>query len=349
MPRPTHDEPAVEPERAGGDVFLPRQVANPWRAARRRLLVAVLVVLTVATVVWLDADGYKDIDGGVSFVDAIYYATVSVSTTGYGDIAPVTDRARTVNIFLITPLRALFVIVLVGTTLEIVTTTAREQIRRQRFRRGLRGHTVVVGYGTRGRAAVRTLLDEGTDRMTIVAVDRDENAIADATDDGIAGVVGDGSRDEVLLEAVVEQAGQVIVAVPTDAASVLVTLTARRLNASGRLVASVRSSENAPLLHDSGADGVVISSETAGRLLGVAVTSPSTGRVLTDLLTPDRRHELHERAVLPEEVGRTVRESPGLVLAVLRDGQRLPFHADDVGPLQPEDRVVVLGARPPAA
>lgn len=343
-------EPAPEEaERTAGDVFLPRQAANPWRAARRRLAVALLVVLTVATVVWLDGDGYKDVDGDVSFVDAIYYATVSVSTTGYGDIAPVTDRARTVNIFLITPLRALFVIVLVGTTLEIVTTTAREQIRRQRFRRALTGHTVIVGYGTRGRAAARTLLEEGTDRMTIVAVDIDDEAVADATDDGIAGVVGDGSRDEVLLEAVVEHAAQVVVAVPTDAASVLVTLTARRLNGGGRLVASVRASENAPLLQDSGADAVIVSSETAGRLLGVAVTRPATGRVLTDLLMPDRRHELHERAVLPEEVGRTVKESPELVLAVLRDGRRLPFHADDLGPLQTDDRVVVLGARPPAA
>lgn len=334
--------------RSAGDVFLPRTAANPLRSARRRLLIAVAVLLMVALVVWLDSDGYKDLDGNVTFVDALYYASVSVSTTGYGDIAPTSDRARLVNIVVITPLRALFVIVLVGTTLEIVTATAREQIRRQRFRRALRGHTVVVGYGTRGRAAARTLLGEGADRMLIVAVDTHADAIADATEDGIAAVVGDGSRDEVLLEAVLEQAGHVVVAVPSDAAAVLVTLTARRLNPQARLVASVRASENAPLLVDSGADSVIVSSETAGRLLGVAVTSPPSARVLTELLTPAREHELHERAVRAEEVGRPPRESPDLVLAVLRDGQRLPFHADGIGPLREDDRVVVLGARPAA-
>lgn len=346
---PTAKEAARSAGRMTAAIVLPLPEIGPVRAVLRRVGIALIVLMTVAIIVWVDRDGYKDVDGELSFLDAVYYATVTLSTTGYGDIAPVTDRARTVNIFLITPLRALFVIVLVGTTLEIVTTTAREQIRRQRFRRALTGHTVIVGYGTRGRAAARTLLEEGTDRMTIVAVDIDDEAVADATDDGIAGVVGDGSRDEVLLEAVVEHAAQVVVAVPTDAASVLVTLTARRLNGGGRLVASVRASENAPLLQDSGADAVIVSSETAGRLLGVAVTRPATGRVLTDLLMPDRRHELHERAVLPEEVGRTVKESPELVLAVLRDGRRLPFHADDLGPLQSDDRVVVLGARPPAA
>ena len=31
-------------------------------------------------------------------IDAIYYTTVTLSTTGYGDIAPVSDRARLIEI-----------------------------------------------------------------------------------------------------------------------------------------------------------------------------------------------------------------------------------------------------------
>ena len=51
--------------------------------------------------------------GGVSLLDAAYYATVTLSTTGYGDITPVCDSSRLANVFVITPLRFLFLIVLV--------------------------------------------------------------------------------------------------------------------------------------------------------------------------------------------------------------------------------------------
>ena len=57
----------------------------------------------------------------MSLWDAAYYATVTLSTTGYGDIVPITELARITNIFVITPLRFIFLIVLVGTTIEVLT------------------------------------------------------------------------------------------------------------------------------------------------------------------------------------------------------------------------------------
>lgn len=112
------------------------------RAVGKRVIIAVLVALAVSTIVWLDRDGYRDVDGSLTFLDAVYYATVSLSTTGYGDITPVAPEARIVNILLITPLRVLFLIVLVGTTLEVLTERTREQFRQNRWRSSLRDHTV---------------------------------------------------------------------------------------------------------------------------------------------------------------------------------------------------------------
>ncbi len=90
-------------------------------------------------------------------LDAVYYATVTLSTTGYGDIVPVSDGARLANILLVTPLRVLFLIILVGTTLEVLTERTREEWRLNRWRSNLRDHTVVVGFGTKGRSAIQTL------------------------------------------------------------------------------------------------------------------------------------------------------------------------------------------------
>jgi voltage-gated potassium channel len=333
--------------RMSAAVVLPASEVGPVRAVLRRVMIAVGVLVAVALIVWFDRDGYTDsADGTVDLLDAFYYATVSLSTTGYGDITPVADHARLINVLLITPLRLLFLIILVGTTLEVLTQRTREQLRQNRWRSSLHDHTVVVGYGTKGRSAVRALLDDGAEKSRIVVVDNDPDHIADANEDGIAAIVGDGTRTDVLRRADIEHAVRVIVAVPKDDSAVLVTLTVRRHNPGAYIVAAVRESENAVLLRDGGADGVVVSSEAAGRLLGVAASSPSTGAIFEDLLVPGRGLELSEREVLREEVGLSPRATRDLVVAIIRDGRTTMFNMDLDIKLRRTDRVVVVrGAR----
>ncbi|CAL9303510.1 hypothetical protein SUDANB182_03603 [Streptomyces sp. SudanB182_2057] len=101
-------------------VKLPRKVVErPIRQVVKRLVMALAVLVATALIVYADHEGYNDnSDGSVDLLDSFYYATVTLSTTGYGDITPVSDGARLTNIFLITPLRVLFLIILVGTTLK---------------------------------------------------------------------------------------------------------------------------------------------------------------------------------------------------------------------------------------
>ena len=72
---------------------------------------------------------------------------------------------------LITPLRVLFLIILVGTTLEVLTERTREEWRLNRWRSNLRDHTVVVGFGTKGRSAIQTVCATGLKKEQVVVVD----------------------------------------------------------------------------------------------------------------------------------------------------------------------------------
>src|SRR5664279_3718220 len=99
-----------------------------------RIFIAVMCIVITTTVVYLERADYRDLDGTIqTWVDALYYATVTLSTTGYGDITPVTESARITNILLITPLRFIFLIVLVGTTIEVLTERSRQQFRTTRW------------------------------------------------------------------------------------------------------------------------------------------------------------------------------------------------------------------------
>jgi voltage-gated potassium channel len=277
-------------------------------------------------------------------LDAFYYASVSVTTTGYGDITPVTDTARLSTTLLVTPARILFLILLVGTTVEVLAESSRAAARRELWRRRLRDHTIVCGFGTKGRAAIATLLAGGLPADKIVVVDNNADAVDAARRAGFAVVQGASTRTSVLEEAGLRQAASVVVATDTDESAVLTTLTAREHNRGATIVAAVREAENRHLMHESGADSAIISSGTAGRLLGLATASPRLVEVLEDLMTVGTGMDIVERAVPANQVGLPVSEaSAGAPLvAVIRNGETLRFDDASIGTLREGDRLVCL-------
>ncbi|GGK02358.1 NAD-binding protein of Kef-type K+ transporter [Pilimelia anulata] len=314
------EESSAAPTRA---VHLPPRRQRPLVALAARLGSAVALILLVVGVVYAGRAGYRDVnEDGITLLDACYYAVVSLSTTGYGDITPASPHARLVNVLLITPARVVFLIILVGTTLEILTEQYRSGLRVNRWRKTVKDHVIICGYGTKGRSAVSALLENGTPADRIVIVERDPSRVREAAAAGLVAIEGSGTRSGVLVEANVTGARTLMIATDRDDAAVLVALTARQLTAGKvRIVAAVREAENAPLLRQSGAHHVIVSSATAGRLLGLSSSAPPLLDVVEDLLAPGEGISLAMRSATREEVGRPPRELADLVIAVIRRGQ----------------------------
>jgi voltage-gated potassium channel len=328
-----------------GYVVLPDRGNTIWRALLHRLLLGVAIVTVTVLLVWFDRHGYTDSNdptGEINLVDAVYYTTVTLSTTGYGDIAPVSEGARVINAFVVTPLRIAFLVLLIGTTLEVAATQGRRMLRIARWRRHMSDHVVIVGYGTKGRSAAETLVNNGISREEIVVVDKGGAAISDAHADGLAVVTGDATRSGVLQRAGIDTATQVIVTTDRDDSNVLATLTVRQLNAGAYIVAAVREHENAPLMKQSGADSVITSSDAVGRLLGLSSLSPTLGTVMEDLLTYGEGLEVAERDLLVSEVGQQPQALPDQVIAVVRDETVYRYFDPTVTQLNRGDRLIVV-------
>jgi voltage-gated potassium channel len=325
-------------------IRLPLVRRGPLRALSVRMAFAVLLVLATVVIIYSDRNGYRDVNNdGLTLLDCFYYAVVSLSTTGYGDITPVTPDARLVNVLLITPARVLFLIILVGTTLEVLTDQYRNTLRVSRWRRKLKDHVIICGYGTKGRAAVGALLENGYDKSKIVIVENREDALRQATANGLAAVTGNATRSSVLNEADVKNCKSVIIATDSDEASVLITLTVRQLTAGQvRIIAAVREQENAALLKQSGAHHVIVSSATAGRLLGLTTTAPPLIDVVEDLLTPGQGMALAMRSAERSEVGRSPRELQTLVVALIRRGKVLPLGGNQAVVIETGDMLVYI-------
>ena len=328
-------------------IELPQRDPHPLERLGYRVALALGLIGLVAACAYLGRDGYADAaDDEVSLLDAFYYATVSITTTGYGDVRPESDAARLVTTLVVTPARILFLILLVGTTVELLTERTRQAYRLDRWRRGLRDHVIICGYGTKGRAALSTILARGTQPEDIVVIDRDPDARREAQSCGAAAIAGDAARADVLEAAGVRDASSVVVASDRDDTSVLITLTARELNPRAAIVAAVREVENAHLLRQSGADSVIASSGAAGRLMGIATSAPQLVGVLEDLLSVGNGLDVVEHTLEPGESGPLQRVARGPVLAVVRDGDTLRFDDSRCAEVRPGDTLLELRSLP---
>ena len=325
-------------------VRLPIHDDAPLAVLGKRLLWAIGLFGFVALVCWLGRDGYIDArDDGVSALDALYYSSVTVTGTGYGDIRPATDGARLAQTLLITPAQMLFLLLLLGTTVELLAGRGRDAIAAALWRRRLKDHVIVCGYGSKGRSAVKTLIGKGVDRRNVVVIDPRDEARRVAEGDGLASINGSATAVDVLHAADVHEAKTIVVATDRDDTSVLVTLTAREHNPRATIVAAAREEENVHLLHQSGASSVVTTSSATGRLLGLASVEPKVVEVLEDIMTIGNGIDIGEREATADEVGGSdhfSRREP--VFAVIRDGEVLRFDDPEAERLEPGDRLVYL-------
>jgi len=326
-------------------IRVPRPQRAPLVAVGRRVGLALALVIFVALVTWIGGDGYVDSASTTgespSFIDALYYASVTVTTTGYGDITAVTTGTRLATIFLITPARIVFLILVVGTTVEVLTDQSREFLASRRWRRTVKDHILICGYGATGQSAANELIKRGHATSEIVIVDQFPEALARAAAAGFVTIEGDATRSAVLEQAGVQRAHSVIVAPNRDDTAVLITLTVRELNRHARIVVGGREQENLHLLRQGGADEVIDATAAMGRMIGLAATAPGAVGVIGDLLNSGSGLDLHEIEPITAD-GNVVAPKDATVIAVVRNGQRLLGTDIDMTELRASDRLIIL-------
>ena len=152
---------------------LRRAVKLPvWGDLGIRLGAALFLIFIVIMVHWWDREGLVDnLDGEVSFLDVVYFTMISITTTGFGDIAPISDRARLVEAVIVTPIRFAVFFIFVGTAYNFIIKRSWEKWRMARIQEQLSDHIVVLGYGISGSEAVGELIERGTDPSCIVVID----------------------------------------------------------------------------------------------------------------------------------------------------------------------------------
>lgn len=200
-----------------------------------------------------------------SLLDAFYYAVVTASTVGYGDVTPLTQQARVFALSVVVLGTASFAVALgsiLGPAIEARFARALGKMTDTDYDL-LEGHIVILGFGD----LTEPLIEELDDNEFVIVTDDSDSASWCRTRD-INVVSGDPSEEEPLHNAGIGRAKAVIVATENDAEDAFAILTARELNPDAKIVASATARQNLRKLRRAGADTVLSPAMIGGQMLG---------------------------------------------------------------------------------
>ncbi|MDH4186159.1 MAG: potassium channel family protein [Nitrospira sp.] len=296
---------------------------NAWSPARilaTRLIFVFLLFCLVISLLWADRAGLRDqIDGEVSFSDVVYFTMITVTTVGYGDIVPVTTRARLLDALVVTPIRLGVWFLFLGTAYQLIIRQYMEGYRMAKLQATLSRHLIICGFGHTGFSSAKELLSRGARPDQMVVIDRHEERVRLAGSLGIAAFQADATQEAVLRDAAIDKAKTVIIAAGRDDSSALTLLTARHLNPTVRIIVSAKEEENVKLFKQGGADAIVSPATFGGYIIAAAVDHGHMVHYLDDLLTAGGKVSLVERTVHHNEIGKTPADlKPDVLLRLYR-------------------------------
>ncbi len=298
----------------------------------RELLGGVLffgVLLLVGTL------GFQVLEEGWQPLDAFYMTAITLSTVGYGETHPLSDRGRLFAVFLIFAGLIGIGYIVNRFTEAVVQGYFEEQFRerqRQRLMESLDRHYIVCGYGRTGKQVAVEFQAEG---IAFVVVDLEPAEVEKAQAAGYKAVCGDATLDETLVRLGIGRARGVVCALASDAENLYVVLSAKTLNPAARVISRASSEEAIAKLQRAGADTAISPYITGGKRLAASALRPQVLDFVDGALSGSNRAFYLEETRLDGDicpyVGATLSEAKlrsqtgALVIAIRRsDGMLLP-------------------------
>src|SRR6266550_7382136 len=310
----------------------------------RHAVIAVVVLLAVGMISFHLIEGW-------SLLDSLYFAAQTVTTVGFGDVAP---RTVTGRLFAIC-----FMLVGVGVVLFALTSAVQSiiqseliaafgQRRRSRKMSKHKEHFIICGAGRVGSHLIRDLRRVGE---TFIVLERDADKVAELARQGISVLVRDATLEESLREAGVQQARGLAACLPDDADNVYVVLIARDLNPNLHIVARAAEEQAEAKLIRAGANRVVAPTIIGGHRMAMALTKPAVDDFIGSITANKLELAFEELRIDPAShlVGRklsetNIRSELDLVIVSIRraDGQ-IVFNPSGDAAIGSGDILIAIG------
>ena len=220
--------------------------------------------------------------------DAVYWSIVTVSSVGYGDIAPQTTGGRLVAMALI-----LTGLVVLSFFISIIVSAVNDRmhgLRESSIYAELKRYesfVIICGFGRVGRHIALQLEKH---RQHFVVIDNKEANVLKARRLGYLVIHADASKNEVLINAgIKKRAAAVLCTTGDDVVNVYITLTSRYLNPTIRIISRANNPNNVKKLYQAGADNVIQPFEIAAMAVAEYIGQPVAFEAILGIIREEKQ------------------------------------------------------------
>jgi voltage-gated potassium channel len=253
----------------------------------RRILTGIAIFLLTGIIA---TTGY--VLAGWNWLDALYMVVITVFGVGYGEVKPISSTWLKLFTILVIIAGALSVAYIISGLVQLITEgEIRRALNLKRMTQEIQSldrHVIVCGFGRIGQLVAHRLKADG---QPFIIIDNDPERITMARDGGYLVYQGN-ATDEGVLEAVgIMRARSLATVLPSDAANVFITLTARELNPGLMILARGEMPSTEKKLRLAGADHVVLPATISALRVAHLISHPSA---VDFLAQTDGHHGLNE-------------------------------------------------------
>ncbi|MDM8521069.1 NAD-binding protein [Anaerolineales bacterium HSG6] len=286
----------------------------PWFRVFRILVIFVMVA-GIGTVgfYYLEYDAQLNADKQLNPIDALYLTIITMTTIGYGDIAPLTSEGRAFTILLSLVAVGISTYAISALASFLVEGDLNELLWGRRMNKDiskLHNHIILCGGGRIGLQIAAEFYKTNT---PFVIVEKNTKVLEDFLRLGdVLYVDGDATKDEVLMAAGLHRAKGLITTLSDDKDNAFVVLTARSLNLDPafRIIARLSDEDNREKLKKVGATEIVSPQAIGGLRMASVMIRPSVVSFLDGML---RAEQLTGQTLRLEEITLDELEVPGLI------------------------------------
>lgn len=206
-----------------------------------------------------------------SFVDSIYMTIITITTTGFKEVHPLSSAGQIFTVILIM-LSFGTILYIGGTGVQYIIES--KFFRRQRMQRqmvNLKDHYIVCGFGRMGTHICEKLNEA---KVSFIVIENNPANFVKLEKCGYLYDNGNATSDETLLRVGVERAKGIVCVLSTDPENVFTTLSAKVLNPKIFVVARAIEEDSESKLIKAGADRVVKPYDLGGTRMAEIVLRP---------------------------------------------------------------------------
>ena len=313
--------------------------------AEKQVKIAALILFGV---VIFASVGYMLIEDW-NFLDALYMTIISITTTGYKEVQPLSEEGKIFTILVII-FGVSTLAYIGGRVVQLLIETY--VFRRRRMEKKLstfRNHYIICGFGRMGKKICTGLMENDA---PFVVIEKDFSEIENLTNLNYAFVNGDATEDDILFQAGIKHAKGLVAVLPTEAENVFTTLSSRVLNPEIFIVSRAVEEETESKLMKAGANRVVKPYEIGGYRMTQVLLRPGVVDFI-DIIARRKRIELHSEEIEIKKgsslIGKTLAESPIrnklniIIVAIFKEDGSVIYNPQSDAVILDKNKLIVIG------